>query len=370
MTIGQPVAESSTTYPRAHATRVLLVALILGLVGTAGCGGPSPGVGTLPGLTRSDSPAALDKARRWSTYLLGAVDKVPPATSVFGLEDNLGQPMDCLRIIALQSGSYLGVYQVGSGNHFVVDLAVSSDLRTWRELQTLQQNASQPDLVAAGGGFLLATEATTEAGSFSGAHYVNVRYYPSVASLILGQSARALVLPHRLAKPGSGVEGTPFIVAADMRGGLDHSAITITFHYLSADLVDREGVGVLTDFSTWSAQEDEPLDEALIHVGLDGKHGDRSFAPGSDSDLEMVEAQRDSASPWEVYLYNRLSGAVTSLPIRTPGASRSFANPTIACVPNPAGATVAVITLFLPNQQASPGEAGELLYYQPSPLCA
>jgi hypothetical protein len=288
---------------------------------------------------------------------------------VFGLKDNLGQPMDCLRVIALRPGSYLGVYQVGTGNRFVVDLAASTNLRTWRELHILQRNASQPDLVAAGGGFLLATEATSEADSSYGAHYLDVRYYPSVTSLMLGRPARALVLPHRLAKPDSGVEGTPDIAAADLRGGLGHSAITITFHYLSAGL-DREGVGVLTDFSRWSAQQDDPLDDALTGAGLAGKHGDRSFVPGTGDDLELVEAQRDAAADWQVYLYNRVSGAVTSLPIRTPGASRSFANPTIGCVPDPAGATVAVVTFFLPNQQAGPEEAGELLYYQPSPLCA
>jgi hypothetical protein len=225
--------------------------------------------------------------------------------------------------------------------------------------------------MAAGGGFLLATEQTAAAASPAGnhAHYVDVQYYPSAASLMLGRPARALVLPHRLAKPGSGVEGTPTIEAADLSAGLDHSTITISFHYLSAGLVDREGIGVLTDFSTWSAHEDEPLDGALIQAGLHGKHGDRSYVPGTGDELELVEAQASSVSPWEVYLYNRRSDAVTFLHIRTPKASRSFANPTIACVPDPAGAAVAMVTLFLPNQQAGPGEAGELLYDQPSPLC-
>ena len=325
-------AGSGTADPRARVTRVLLLAFVLGLVGTAGCGGPGPGPLPLPGSARPASAAALARARRWSAYLLAATGTVPPGTGVFGLKDNLGQPMDC-------------------------------------ELHILQRNASQPDLVAAGGGFLLATEATSEADSSYGAHYLDVRYYPSVTSLMLGRPARALVLPHRLAKPDSGVEGTPDIAAADLRGGLGHSAITITFHYLSAGL-DREGVGVLTDFSRWSAQQDDPLDDALTGAGLAGKHGDRSFVPGTGDDLELVEAQRDAAADWQVYLYNRVSGAVTSLPIRTPGASRSFANPTIGCVPDPAGATVAVVTFFLPNQQAGPEEAGELLYYQPSPLCA
>jgi hypothetical protein len=75
------------------------------------------------------------------------------------------------------------------------------------------------------------------------------------------------------------------------------------------------------------------------------------------------------SSPWEIFLYNGASGTVTLLNIKTPGGSRSFANPTIACVPDPAGKEVAVITLFLPNQQAGPGESGELLYYKSSPLC-
>jgi hypothetical protein len=370
MTADKPLAGSSTADSRVRVTMFLLLALILGLFGVAGCGGPDPSASMLPGQTRSASPAALSRARGWSAYLLAAAGTVPRGTGVFGLKDNLGQPMDCLRVIALQPGSYLGVYQVGTRNRFVVDLAVSSNLRTWRELQTLQPNASQPDLMAASGGFLLATEATVGEGPSPHAHYLDVRYYPSLVRLILGKPTRALVLPHRLAKPGSGVEGTPVIVAADLHGDLDHSTITITFHYLSADLVDREGAGVLTDFSTWSAQQDEPLDDALTHAGLDGKHGDRSFVPGTGDDLELVEAQRNSASPWEVYLYDRVSGAVSFLHIRTPEASHSFANPAIGCVPDPAGTTVAVVTFFLPNQQAGQGEAGELLYYRPSPLCA
>jgi hypothetical protein len=376
MTAGQPLTRSSFA-ARTRVTGVLLIALVLGLTGTAGCGRASSGSG--PGSSRSASPAPRPArpaplaalAWKWPAYVLAAVDTIPPRTSVFGLKDNLGQAMDCLRVIALKAGSYLGVYQVGVGNHFVVELAASSNLRTWRELHALQQNASQPDLVAAGGGFLLATEETAAAASPAGnhAHYVDVQYYPSATSLMLGQPARTLVLPHRLVKPGSGVEGTPAIEAVDLRGGLDHSTITISFHYLSPGLVDREGIGVLTNFSTWSAHEDEPLDDALIHAGLDGKHGDRSFVPGSDDELELVEAQADSVSPWQVYLYNRRSDAVTFLHIKTPKASRSFANPTIACVPDPAGAAVAVVTLFLPNQQAAPEEAGELLYDQPSPLC-
>ena len=95
---------------------------------------------------------------------------------------------------------------------------------------------------------------------------------------------------------GGRLSAPPVIVAADLRGGLDHSTIKISFHYLSPDLVDREGIGVLTDFSTWSAQEAKPLN-ALVHADLDGKHGDRSFVPGTGDDLEMVEAQSNSASP-------------------------------------------------------------------------
>ena len=368
MTVEPPAAGPCATHRQGHALGTVLVVLVLSMACLAGCGGSGTSTWTLPGFATPPSRAAVAQARRWSADLVAAIDTVP-RTSVFALKDNLSQPMACLRLIALQPGSYLGVYQVGTGNDFVVDLAASHNLRNWREVRTLELNASQPDLVTAGRGFLLAAEATTRASGL-GVHNIEVRYYPSVSSLVLGRPSRRLILPHRLAEPGSGIEGTPVVEAADLNGSLDHSTITISFHYLAPGLVDREGIGVLTDFSTWSAGEDEHLDEALVHAGVDGKHGDRSFVPDTGGALEVVEAQRDPGSPWEVYLYDRVSDTVAALRIKTPGASRSFANPAITCVPDPAGTDVAVVTLFLPNQQAGPGEAGELLYYRPSPLCA
>jgi hypothetical protein len=347
-------------------------------LGLAGCSGATAGTTAHGGATRpagatavttAPASAAVARAREWSADVLSAMGTVPHDTSVFALEDNLHQPMDCLRVVAVRPGSYLGVYQVGSGSDFVVDLAQSANLRTWREVRTLETYASQPDLVAAGGGFLLAGEATTDGTSHPGVHYISLRYYPDLASLLQGSPARVLNLPHRVAKPDQGIEGTPVIESADLNGSLARSVITISFHYLAPGLVDREAVGVLTDFSAWTAQRDTPLDDALTGAGLAGKHGDRSFVPGTGGNLEVVEAQRTLDSPWDAYLYDRITGTVTKVGVRTPGGSGSFANPVITCVPVPSGTNVALITLFLPNQQAGPGEAGELLYYQPSALC-
>jgi hypothetical protein len=342
-------------------TGLVLTAVLLafGVAALAGCALPA----------QPTSEAVVIRAEARSAQLQATASNVTPADSSFALRDNRGQPMACLRIVAVRPGLYLGVYQVGAGSAFQVDLAESANLRTWHEVRAIETNASQPDLVTAGAGFLLAAEATTDGTSHPGVHYVEVRYYASLSSLLRGKPSRTMALPHRVAPPGNGIEGTPVIETADMKGGLDHSVITVSFHYLNPELLDRQGIGVLKDFSSWSARADDPLDQALIRAGVDGKHGDRSFVPFTGDSLEMIEAERNRNSPWEVYLYNRASGTVALLNIRTPGGSRSFANPTIACVPDPAGQEVAVITLFVPNQQAGPGESGELLYDNSSPLC-
>jgi hypothetical protein len=277
--------------------------------------------------------------------------------------------MDCLRIVALAAGSYVGVYQVGRGTRFSVLLATSSNLRAWHEVETLETDASQPDLVAAGGGFFLAAEADTDATLHPGIHFIAIRYYQGARALLMGQPSRIVNLPHRLARRGRGIEGTPVIESAWMSGDLKSSVLKISFHYLAHGAVDREGVGVLTGFAHWSASGNAALDGALLKVGAAGKHGDRSYVPGTSGQFEIVEAQRSSAARWEVYEYSQYLRSARLLHITTPGGSTSFANPTMTCVPLTGHIYVALFTLFLPDRWAADGEAGELLYYRTSSLC-
>ena len=137
--------------------------------------------------------------------------------------------------------------------------------------------------------------------------------------------------------------------------------LRVGFHYL-IDGVDREAVGVLSDFSRWTTERDNDLDAALVAAGADGKHGDRDCVTFAGHQLVLVEAQQDRGTDWQIYVYDRVSHHAQLVPITTPAASVSFANPSITVLNNGSGPAI-VVSLFLPLSGAAPTEVGELVQY-------
>jgi hypothetical protein len=147
-----------------------------------------------------------------------------------------------------------------------------------------------------------------------------------------------------------------------MRPGITRSRIEVGFHYLTG-AVDREARGQLTDFRFWKATADPAFDQALVAVGMRGKHGDRDAIAATAGVLDVVECQVDGAGRlWRLALYDPRRHVARTLSLQTPGGSRSFANPTISYVQLPGGAAGVVITLFVPQTGSARGESGELLY--------
>jgi hypothetical protein len=219
-----------------------------------------------------------------------------------------------------------------------------------------------------GGGFLLAYEVQgpTEANR-KVASNVRLRYYRDGAALISGRFTEENTLPRRLSPSN---EGTPNFRGVTWRGSLSNSRILLGFHWLDHGPklpVDRQGLATL-DGGKWSVAKDAGVDRTLSKLGFHGNHGSRrqfTFPKGGKA-WRIYEAQlrvNDTGS-WRVFLYDVGARRLQRLQVRTPGGSRSFANPGASVLPSPAGGNALVVTMFIFGSGAGSGESGALAYYQ------
>jgi hypothetical protein len=285
--------------------------------------------------------------------------------------DDHGDSMSVLDPIADPAGGYLGVYHTAFRppgdpfENFRISLARSSDLIHWTRLEVIDgSGASMPTLRAIAGapGFLLAYEKSTPGGNV-----VRIRYYPSRDALLAGRFSAQRDLPREFSPYNN---GTPTILWAHWNGALSHSVIQVGFHYESAPKgrrgPDREAIGTLRGFRTWSARPDPATDSDLDNQGLRGSHGDwRQFLFGG-SRWRVYEAQTsfNDFGTWRVVLDDPGSRRVYSLALRlgSQTVAHSFANPIARVEPAPGGQGLAlVVTMYL---FAGPVR-GELVYFQP-----
>jgi hypothetical protein len=303
-------------------------------------------------------------ARSPSAVLGGAIVNVPGATGHrYAARDDHGLSMDSLKIIPMPGGGYLGVYHSGPQGAFRVYVAESRDLLHWTSKAQLDNSASQPTIAAlSDSGYLLADEASANHAAGLPPR-LRFRHYASLATLLAGRPDRTFEAPHTLAPPGAGAEGTPNIFSAVVSPDLSHSRITVGFHYRLPHGLDQPGLGVLTNFSAWSARPDTALAAALRADGVSGKIGDRDAVSLLGASFEVVEAQVGTGPAWHVYLYNERTRRAVPLHIRASQGSRSFGNPTVTSLRGPSGATALAFTLFLRQSLAPSGAVGELIYY-------
>ncbi|HET8586317.1 MAG TPA: hypothetical protein VFM74_00430 [Candidatus Limnocylindria bacterium] len=318
-------------------------------------------------LTAHDLQAALTARGDVLETLAAAISNVTAADGYrYQLHDSDGATMDTLKVIASPAGGYLGVYHSGGPDRFSVKLATSSDLLTWLHITDLDAYASQPTIATLpDGGFLLADEAGGDPSAADGT-WLRFRHYPDLAALLSGTSDRLFEAPHTLVPSRRGAEGTPSIESVSFDPDLDHSVIRIGFHYFKDARVDRQALGVLTDFERWTATPDVTADADLIAAGAAGKIGDRDTISADGRQLRLYEGQlrNDDWSSWRVYLYEPATRRVLPLQVRTHGGSSAFANPTLSLLPGPTGRPALVMTLFLPESGAARGETGELIYFK------
>ena len=79
----------------------------------------------------------------------------------------------------------------------------------------------------------------------------------------------------------------------------------------------------------------------------------------------LIEGQfvLDDHRTWRIFLQDGETGKAEQLNIQSHGGTVSFGNPTIELV-EISGRRAIVVTLFVPQEGARSGEAGELIYYK------
>jgi hypothetical protein len=283
---------------------------------------------------------------------------VTSAVYRYGVTDDRGVSMDTLKVIGDPAGGYLAVYHSRPRKDaFTVHLARSSDLMTWHHHADLDHDASQPTVAAlGGGGFLVAVEA----GGAGRPAWLRVHRYPTRQRLLDARPDRTVDLPHTLVPADRYAEGTPHIEHASPDG----SVVDLGFHYFRDGVVDRQGVGRLTDLRDWRCRAATDVDAAIAAWGVRGNIGGRDTAVVGSERVTLIEGQlrpKDWGS-WRVFRYDGKAGKAWPLAVRTHGGSTAFANPTVTALRAPSGASALVVTLFVFSEGAAPGEAGPLLY--------
>lgn len=292
------------------------------------------------------------------------IENVPAATSVYQAHDSAGHTMDTAKIVADPStkGRYLAVYHWLSGSSFNVGVATSTDLRHWAYTRTLDTAASQPYLAfTPRGAPILAVEGQSPS-------HLRFYYWTTVTGMI-GTAApyRVFDAPTTLT---SCAEGTPDVRAVSYKSAsstiTNGSTITVGLHYYANCDTDREAVGTLSDFNSWSTSAAPTVDQQLLNAGASGKHGDRDTFVYQGRRWTLYEGAVTAASAmgdWREFLSTGTKSR--QLTIRTAKASTAFANPSVTSLTGPTGVPSLLVTAFIPSDGAAPGESGELIYWQP-----
>ena len=297
-----------------------------------------------------------------ATPLQTIIEDVPGSTAHrYALKDSLGNSMDGLKVIQSPSGGYLGVYSSVTSGRYAVKIATSVDLLNWQFRTNLANNSSQPTIYAlAGGASLVAYESHVSCGG--GGRCLGLRYYTTESSLLSGVASRAAILPRTLS---ACAEGTPNVFSATA----DLSSIDIGFHYSRDCSVDRQARGTLRGFdvATWGPSATPPIDNAIMAVGAspEGDIRDRDGQAYDGGFHRLYEGQLAAVASWRNFLL--IGGLAKQLATRTHGGSRGFSKPTFTPLTLPNGEAGVVVTQFVTSSGAAPGEAGELIYYRPSP---
>ncbi|MDH6128528.1 hypothetical protein [Kitasatospora sp. GP82] len=323
------------------------LALLLAMLGLA----PVPAahaseVGTPP----SDGPRS---------ELRHIIEDVTHATGVrYQAKDSAGRSMDSAKIIQDSSGSYLAVYHAMLGDgRFHAAVATSTDLLNWTFVHDFGPGSSQPTITQiSNGGYVMAWEQDPS-------NHIAVRYYPDRTQLLSGNAFRSFDSQRTLSRCA---EGTPNIYDVQLLPDIDHSAITIGGHYYANCNVDQEMKAHLTNFSNWSTTAENTFDNAMLYWGVRGNIGDRDAISYKGFPYGVVEGQytKSDFRSWRVFLYDYTTLNADTTAITTTGGSIAFANPHITSLKLPDGHNAVFVSLFLPNEGAAPGEAGQLIYYR------
>jgi hypothetical protein len=280
-----------------------------------------------------------------------------------------GAGLDGLDVVELPSGPrrYLGVHHTFEAGQFTGRVVLSDDLLNWSPARRLSPRSSQPTVaLLPDGGVLIAYERDAPDADptvVSRSSLVFERY-ASVAALLAGDPPTDSVAPSRTLSSFS--EGTPSIRSVSLAPDLAHSTIAVDFHYFRDQVVDRQATGVLTNFSSWSAQTAPDIDAAFAPFGVNGNLGDRDDVVLRGVSRSLFEGQltaRDFGA-WRIFGFDRATKVAVPLALRTDGGSRAFGNPTATALLGPQGKPALFASAFVFAEGAAGGEAGQAIWYR------
>ncbi|HEX6711871.1 MAG TPA: hypothetical protein VF066_00755, partial [Thermoleophilaceae bacterium] len=210
------------------------------------------------------APPEPDPTQRAVIDLLGDVTKADGVR--YGAVDDRALPLDGLEIVESAPGAYVGIYHSLDAGMFRLKVATSRDLLNWHWRADLDTSAAQGTIArAADGSYVVAYEK-------SAPNEVRLRFrgYDSLEALLTGAYSHEFTAPRTLAPTA---EGTPNIES------VDGMKVTLGFHYYRNADVDRQARGVLTDFSSWSAEAAPDLDALFepFPIATQTAGGSRAF---------------------------------------------------------------------------------------------
>jgi hypothetical protein len=187
------------------------------------------------------------------TGLAGLLGDVRAAAAFrYDARDSVGNRMDTAKVIPSPAGGYLAVYH----DHETCHLATSTDLMTWTHRAVIDEPATQPTIASTDdGGLLTAVEFNAGHGG-----QVRVHHWPTLEAVLAGRPAREFLAPRTLSACN---EGTPSVRQIGLATDLDTTRIQLGFHYHRDCRVDRQALGTLTGFRTWTAATNPELDAAV-----------------------------------------------------------------------------------------------------------
>ncbi|HEX6389705.1 MAG TPA: hypothetical protein VFZ89_09665, partial [Solirubrobacteraceae bacterium] len=316
-----------------------------------------------------DAPQLLVEPDDATAAALAArLDPRSAPTVRVGAKDDRGRTLDGLDVALSPdpaSGRYLGVYHSYLDGRFVAQVATSPDLVTWTHRADLAEHGGQPSLaVTPAGGVVVADEQDTPDPKWVSTSALRIRHYPSVAALFAGQyDAERVILPRTLAPTA---EGTPQVSVVRWGTGPADSELRVTFHYYRDVDVDRQAIGMLTNFTTWNAWVDSATNTLLEGFGIRGAIGDRSDIVYGGRPFGVVEGQvvKNDHRTWRLFLVDRSRGHARMVSAKLPGGGYSLGNPAVTVLPGPSGAPVLFASVFAFSEGA-PSEAGSAIAVSP-----
>lgn len=302
----------------------------------------------------------------------------------YDIKDSAGNAMHNPSVLQMtgQLHKYAAVYHtpysVGGVGRFRINLAVSNDLLNWTYQRMLVDNADMPKIARVSGASWVVL--VHEQWMASGQAQVKFSLFYDFNDLLNGTIRSSWLQPQY---SSFGLDGTPSIYEfhLSMTNGYYDVDGQYGFHFWDGKRDVAANTTILHLFNPLGGTAQYPstavdYNSLLTSYEVKGNIGQRDTLVTGDARYNVQEGNTgtpaESWGEWRIWLYTfndshnypTGNGTVTPISPATPNGSQSFGNPSISVVDRPSGGGKAlVISYFIFNEGAGPGEAGSLLYY-------